>query len=389
MTRSGRSDRQERRLPQVPLLDSEMSPAVLRTASAQAPAPMRQMAARGLAPLPPHDLVTALYQLAVTGDEALSQTAQASAAKLPEPVLRSALQGALDARVLDFLARALHSVTVAVDLILRHRGLHDLTTEYLATVCGGEALDVIATDEVRLLRSPSIIAAFYMNPRARASTALRLIELAARNHVVVDIPGFEDLVASLNGVTISAADDARYEATVGKSDGPAAEDGSADRLTQEDIEKTQSEEEAKAAGEGEEPEKKKKRFEELPVPFQIRAATLGNAFDRSVAIRSTIRLVCMAAIRSPALSINEVVKFASNRALQEDVIRYISNQKDWTQLAAVRLALINNNKCPLGTAMRFLNFLNARDLKGISRSKNVPSALTKAAKALIAKREQR
>lgn len=378
-------------MPLTPLAEGELSPAVQRAVGASAPAPVRQMAARGLAPLPPPELIVALYQIALSSDATLRYTATETTGALPDPVLRAALLAPQDPRVLDFLARHLYQRREALDLILQHRALDDRTVEFLATVCEEEALEQIAKYEQRLLRSPGIIAALYMNARTRASTAMRAVELAARNQVVVDIPGYEDVVASLTGVALTAEDDARFREIIPPDAAAQAEGealvGDGPALTQEEIEKIQREEEATL--QGQEAEQKKKRFEDMPVPFQIRAATLGNAFDRSVAIRSTVRLVCMAAIKSPALTINEVTKFASNRALHQDVITYIANKKDWVQLSAVRLALVNNNKTPLGTAMRFLHFLNARDLKAMSRSKNVPGPLVKAAKELIAKRERK
>src|SRR5262249_5185764 len=163
-------------------------------------------------------------------------------------------------------------------------------------------------------------------PRARASTAMRAVELAAHNGVTVDIPGFEDVVAALKGVSLSDADDERFAAVVPSGVtalpvDPGAE-AEAEKLGLEEIERTR--EEGQRA-EGAEAEQTKKRFDELPIPLQIRAATLGTAFERSVAVRSTIRTVSMAAVRSPAISLPEIIKFASNRALHEDVIRFISN----------------------------------------------------------------
>ncbi|MCS6914997.1 MAG: hypothetical protein RMK29_05715 [Myxococcales bacterium] len=376
-------------LQHVPLPDAQLSPQLARMVGSQAPAPLRQAAARGLAPLPPPDMVVALYQIAVGSDAALASTARQSLQRLPEAVLRGALSAPLDGRVLDFVARQLQDNRSAIQLLLDNRTLPDQTVEFLAQTCEADELDRIAKDEQRLLRAPSIIAALYMNPRTRVSTAMRAVELAARNQVVVDIPGFDDLVASLQGVTIGPQHDAQFAEVVPPAGGEPAQGqdahaSEAEAWTQEQIENAQQQEERAPA----EPDKKKKRFEDLPVPLQIRAATLGNAQDRALAIRSTIRAVAMAAIRSPAISIQEVVKYAANRALHEDVIRYISNRKEWTQLNAVRLALINNNKTPLGTALRLLNFVHMRDLKAISRSKNVPGPLVKAAKELISKRER-
>lgn len=376
-----------------PLSDKDLTPNVLRHVNPAAPAGMRQAAARGKALLPPPEVLLALYQSAAlaaqAGDSETVQVARDAAAGLPDPLLRGGLQSLTSAPVLDFLARSLPRSRENLELLLRHRSIADATVQHLVSHCGAEEVDLIATDEQRLLRHPGIIAAMYMNPRARSSTALRAIELAARNQIAVDIPGFEDIVAALTGIVINREDDQKYQAVAESSAKEAVEvdPDDEDAVTQEVIEQTQAKEEAKSADQ--KMEEAKKRFEDLPVPFQIRLATLGTAYDRSVAIRSTVRTVCLAAIRSPGVRPEEAVKYAGNRALHADVISYIANRREWTQRNSVRLALINNNKTPLSVALRFLPFLHARDLKALSKSRNIPTPLVKASKELMLKRERR
>src|SRR4051812_27810140 len=90
-----------------PLSEAQLSPAARKVVSSSAPPQLQLMAARGLAPLPPGDLVQALYQFAVSAEGALADTARASAGGLPEAVLAAVLGSRLDARVIDFFARAL------------------------------------------------------------------------------------------------------------------------------------------------------------------------------------------------------------------------------------------------------------------------------------------
>jgi hypothetical protein len=120
---------------------------------------------------------------------------------------------------------------------------------------------------------------------------------------------------------------------------------------------------------------------------KIRLATVGNAFDRTVLIRDTSRVVYMAAIRSPAVNDNEVARYAANRGLAEEVIRYIAGQRHFVRLYSVKLSLVNNPKCPLQASMSFLQHLTARDLRGVSRSKQIPSQLALAAGNLLRKRD--
>jgi hypothetical protein len=374
-----------------------LPPAVERAVGAKAPAPMKMMAARGMSPLPPIDQVTALYQLTFAEDEALKSAAFKTATELPEKILGAALDGALDARVLDFFARRVFQKPALLEKVLLNRATADESFAHLAGLVDENALEMIAKNEERLLRHPPIIAALYMNPKTRMSTAQRALELAVRNNVRVEgIPAFEE---ASRAIQQSGAPDpaqaAKDDAAFARAAEVAVDQGAGLQLMAVDEEEAarQAELDAQAAEQAVEApgvveEEKKKKISDLSPAAKIRLATLGNAFARAVLIRDTNRQVAMAAIRSPGVSDMEVMRYANNRGLDDDIIRFIANQRQWVRLSSVKLALCNNPKCPLPTAMRFLPHLNARDLKMLSRSKGIPSALSTAAKQLLQQRNQ-
>lgn len=371
----------------------QLSPAVDRAIGEKAPPPMRLMAARGLAPLGPVDLVTALYHLAQGEDETLKKAALKSAAELPEKILGGALETPLDARVLDFFARRLMQKPPLLEKVLLNRATDDDTFVFLAKMGDEAATEMIAKNEERLLRHPPIIAALYMNAKTRMSTAQRAVELAIRNNVKVEgIPAFEETAKAIaEGLGIKPEDDDAFkQASEQLVDGGVKvtaldpeEQAKLDAILAEEAEKQAEGTTPEAKAEGDE---KKQRIDQLSVVAKIRLATLGNAFARSVLIRDRNRQVSSAAIRSPAISDSEVVHYASNRSLDEDIIRYISNNRSWLRLYSVKVALCNNPKCPLPTAMRLLPHLRITELKTLSRSKGIPSSLATAAKQMVAQR---
>jgi hypothetical protein len=376
--------------------------AVERAAGAATPAPVKLMTARGMAPLPPAELAVALYQLTFESDEALREAAYKSAAELPDPVLKGALSAALDVRVLDFYARRVTQRAALLEVVLLNKATHDETFRHLAKILGERDLEMIAKNEERLLRSPAIIAALYMNPKTRMSTAQRAVELAVRNGVRVEgIPAFDEAakaIAQSAGVSADADDVAFREAAV------IAVDESAQLLivALDPAEQAKVDEEALVAAEAEaaleataetpleahsaESEEKKKKLSELSPSAKVRVATLGNAFARSVLIREKNMTVAMACIRSPGVSPSEALKYAQDRSLDEDIIRFVSNHRQWTRLPGIRMALCNNPKTPMATTLRLLPTLPVRDLKNIARSKGIPSAIAKAAKQLVSAR---
>jgi hypothetical protein len=370
-----------------------VSPAVERAVGPKAPAPLKLMAARGLAPLPPAELVVALYQLSFADDEAVKSAAFKTATGLPDKILLGALGEALDPRVLDFYGRRVFAKAPLLERLLLNRATSDETFRHLATLVDEAGLEIIAKNEERLLRHPPIIAALYLNPKTRMSTAQRALELAVRNGVRVEgIPAFDEAVRAIqqSGAPDAAAA-ARDDAAFARAAEIAVDAAAGIELVALDEAEAAAEAEAEAAAaeaaaETAGDDEKKQKISELSPAAKIRLATLGNAFARAVLIRDTNRQVAMAAIRSPAVSEMEVLRYASNRGIDDDIIRYIANQRHWVRLYGVKVALANNPKCPLPVSMRLISHLNVRDLKALSRSKGIPSALSTAAKQMLAQR---
>ena len=246
----------------------------------------------------------------------------------------------------------------------------------------GADLELLLADEARLLRHPAIVAALFANPQAPMAVVNRAVAICARGGVRVDgIPAFDDVAAAVKadvdagGTAFEAAlsESAQADADAEADDAPAS-DGAAGPATDQ----------------GMAPARKRKAavidFGKLKLFEKIRLATLGNAFCRQTLLRDSNRLVAMAAIRSPGITEQEVIRAAGNRAVSEDVIRYIANNKDYVKSYPIKMALLGNPKCPLALSLRMLPHLRSEDLKNLARSKNIPSALSVAARKLSATR---
>jgi hypothetical protein len=170
----------------VPFTYGPLDPGTLTDAAKKAlggPAPMKMMAARGLAPLKPADLAVVLYHLALDADAALKGAAEKTAGELPEKILGGALADAsLDRNVLDFFALKVVAKPALVEAILLNKNTADETVADMVPKLGEKELELVATNEQRLLRHPPVIGALYMNPKARMSTVDRAVELGVRNN---------------------------------------------------------------------------------------------------------------------------------------------------------------------------------------------------------------
>jgi hypothetical protein len=345
----------------------------------------KMMAARGLAPISnPRDLLAVLYQLSIDVDEKLRGSANASAAELPVAVVRAGLADAgQDPRVLDYFAERMAGSEEVLAIIVRNAASAPATIASLAET-GSEALcDRIADNQERLLAHPEIVAALYVNRKARMSTVDHAVELAVRNGVkVAGIAAWDELVQAYSGNrSTTAGENAELD--------PAAVDAAFNHAAALHAEKGDGDAVVEAAAEAAVVPEKKVEIWALSVPMKIRLATLGNAFDRAVLIRDPKKMVSIAVIKSPGVTEMEAAKYAANNGLTEDVINYIANKREWAKLYNIKVALVNNPKLSLAAAMRLLPHLREKEISAVARSKGVPTALSTLARKLLQARTEK
>ncbi|MCR9165414.1 MAG: hypothetical protein ACE37F_35350 [Nannocystaceae bacterium] len=405
-----------------PLSQDEMGPAAWKMVGADAPPPMRQMVAGGMAPLPPRDLLVALYHLWIDDPTGLGEQAAKTLVGLPPAIIGGALGDPnLPPGVLDFVARRMARKEDVLELVVRHPRVDDESLAAISRACPEGICDLLAENQQRWLAFPAIVEALYQNPNCRMSVAQRMIELAIRQGVDLKLPNIEEIKIALgDGAAQTApAQDAAFKQAMGREvmaqhdryvatleqagvgedvapeeirEAPSELDdldldallggGATDDLSLP-IDGSEPEAPTEAPQEEAEEEVKGDRLSQitmLPVMQKIRLAMLGNSFERSVLIRDSNKQVALSVIKSARVKENEAIAFAANRALSHDVIRHIATRKEWLKLYQLKLNLVLNPKTPLSSAMTFLNHLHPHDIRKVSRSRNIPAALAKAAK---------
>ena len=363
---------------------ARLSPAAQK---ALAPGPGRVMAARGLVPLPrPIELLTVLYQVAVS-EPGLASAAVATADGAPESVLGSALADqTADPRVLDWLVSRAMRTPALFDALALNPTTDDATIADLAGRADARGVDLVAGNEVRLLRHPDIVAALFNNPQARMSTVDRAVETAVRAGVKVPgIAAWDELVKLMSGGSGGARE----------AGGITEADGVFDRALAATAEVADSAVVAASTEDGvvipEDQDKlpvmagatDKVPVGQLSIPAKIRLASLGNAFARAILIRDPMKLVAVAVIKSPGVTELEAARYAGSHSLADDVIRYIATRRDWTRLYGIKKSLVMNPKTPISESSKMLIHLRANDLNLVSKSRGIPSAVVAQARKLI------
>jgi hypothetical protein len=313
-------------------------------------------------------------------------------------VLLTIAAGQAPGPVLDVYAHALSDDMGLLRALVKNEQCFDETVRWMARHLKGEILSTVAANQRRLIREPRIIEALINNPATPTPTLAPVLETAIRNNVNWGrIPGFKVLAEGFFG-DLSALQD---KGPTGEDEELKPEiDSKGDHAVLERLLRSGAEEAARRATTGEEgddldvdslgePEEAEKKdtlwaqIQEMGVAERIRLALMGDGTARAILVRDAKKLVAMAVLKSPRLTLKEVATFAQNKAISEDLIREIARNRDWTKNYTVRYALCRNPKCPPSQAMTFIRTLRGRDIKKLATARDVPAYVRRNAKGAM------
>lgn len=379
-------------LSRIPL--DKFPPNARRFVEPSSPKQMKRMVADALVPMKPVIQVCTLYQFALDDDEDLSRRASASLARLPVPTLIEVVKKPLLPMVLHWICMSLSSSREIVRTILTNSKTQIDTLIAMAQKADEDICELLARNQIRLVESGALVEALFFNPNMRSSSVDRMLDFAARNNMdLPNIPSYQEIVADIQGQTAKsaaeeAAADAQFRQLMDQAKTEAEEETSTDESQTEvarpvsaqvfDDEDSEDEERMSRSAAG--------RIRDLNVAQKVRLAMMGSSTERGILIKDTNKLVARSVIRSPAISDSEVMTYAKNKSLLDEVIAYIASNKKWIRHYQVKKNLVNNPKTPLSQTMKFLTHLRTPDLRLVAKSRDVPGPVAKAAKQLIKSR---
>ena len=349
-----------------------LSPQARRYVSAEAPLGVRRMAARGALPLPPVELATVLFALAHDADTEVKTTARRSLEELPRELTVTVLKGDAHPALLGLLAHVHRDDAELVETLALNPKTSDQTYVFLAGLPHKRVVEVVANNQQRLLRCHDIVDSLGSNPltgRAVIDRILSFLGIDRPDAEVEEDPDALDDLPEPEEITDAAAR-AALRAVLGD-----ASDLDEELVREHD-------------GELDEDEKTSlfQAVSQMTVMEKIKLARLGNQEARGLLIRDTNKIVATAAIRSPKITENEIVQYASLRNVSDEVLRVIASNREFTRSYQVKKNLATNPKTPQSAAMKFLNYLQERDLRSIMKSKDVPSAISTHARRILSKK---
>lgn len=337
----------------------------------KAPVPLRMMAAKALVPLSPPDMIGALFILAFDPEANVRDTAVKTAAALPDRILSTALRDeGVQAPVLGWFLDLYWQNESYAEMLILNTTTPDEAVARVASQCSLRTAEIIGQNQLRLLRHDDIVRQLALNAASQGALIDGVCDFAVRSGLdLPDVPQMKEARVRLFGPDLAAAP---------VDPGPTAE---------EVMEEFQAKEEPTAPMEEGKRLTLSQRVMKMNISEKIKLATKGNKEARGILIRDPNKLVAVATIQSPRITDGEVLMQAKSKTCQDDVLRVIYRNKEWTKTYTIKLALVCNPKVPQAIAMKFLNTLRDTDLKNLARDKNIPGSVQMLAKKMIEKKE--
>jgi hypothetical protein len=130
------------------------------------------------------------------------------------------------------------------------------------------------------------------------------------------------------------------------------------------------------------------QIKELSVGHRLTLAKKGNKEVRMILIKDTNEMVALEVIGSPRITDGEILAIASMRDVSDKVLRHIANNRKYRQNRQIVLALLTNPRTPVGVSLGLgINNLTDRELADLSKNRNVPGAVSRAAQQIVDRRK--
>lgn len=352
-----------------------------------APEKMKMMAAQGMVPAPPEQQIQLLYQLHF--DDGLGETVEDSLKGMPANVLSGAVGADQPAGLLDWIAD-IHDDPEVLEPLILNDATADATICRLAETAEGHLCEIISNNQVRVLRSPAIIAALYRNPEVGMATIDKLIDLARGNDV--DLSEFAELHQATKAAEADeddGIDDAEFEALLEQEASKRVEEREKlDKLEDDSLTRSEREKLEKELAEDPEEDDRpiRQKLRDMNVGQKIRLATCGSREAIKLLVKDNNKLVHEAAIASPRIKLGDVKRLSSKKSLPDGVIEYIAKNREWTSDYEVAVNLVNNPKTPLSEASSLMKHLRSNDLRKLTRNREVPHQVQRMAKRMMKRR---
>ena len=317
---------------------------------------VKLLAAEGLLPIAPSDLVPLQVQLALGIDEEVAEKAAKALAEMDPKILVPLVEEGVTEEVIIYLGSNPQHPTV-VEAILRARTIPPALLGDMAPRLAPEMQELLLLRQDLIIEFPQILDELEKNEQSTAYTKRRINEY--REHL-------------LPREKRPRKTRAEYEEE-------------AEAITEEELEEAVEEVKGAIEAEGDEEDVfglSESQVRQLPIPVRLKLTRGASKSLRSILIKDRNPMVAVSVLHNNAMNELEVEHIANNRAIISEVLEVIGSSRTYTRKYSVVAALVKNPRTPAGMANRFVPRLSIRDLQSLSKDRNVSNTVRDTAKRL-------
>ena len=344
-----------------------------RILDGSAPLQVRAAAARGALPLPRVVLTRLHLHLLDDPEDQIRSDAQSSLDALDGGELKTVLgdPGCAPEVLQHFAGHAVKDEALA-ETVVFHPEVPDGALVVFAAKGNASIIDLVLTNQERLLKAPKLLDTLTLNPALRPDQRGRILDLL-------------DRFVSKSTETGDAIED-------GQDDAENLEEMA--RILDIDVGELFASSEILDGEEFEEAEDPEirgayRRILTLNTAQKAMLALRGGREERLILIRDSNKVVALCVLRNPRMNEQEINAISQMRNVSDEVLRVIGTRAEWVKSYAVVASLVRNPRTPPAISTNFISRLNNFDLKHLLRYKNVPEMIRKMAKRTYDMRNQR
>lgn len=347
-----------------------------RILSGGAPLALRSAAARGALPLPRAVLTRLYLYLRNDPEEAVRSDAENSLGQITPEVLVEVLSDAVcDPLVLEHFAATAARDERLAEKVAFHANANGNTLSVLASEGNAAVLDLVLTNQERLLATPGLVDKLSMNPALRADQRGRLLDLIDRF-----FRGEAERAAAGAGPGVEAAETIDAEQVAKILEINVGELFAASEIMDAE-EFAQSEDLVVRSA--------YKRILTLNTAQKAILAMKGGREERLILVRDTNKVVALSVLKNARMTEGEVEAIASMRNVSDEILRNVGINRDWSKNYTVVANLVRNPRTPPSLSTNFVSRLNNKDLKTLGGDRNVPEIIRRMAKRTLDLRTQK
>ena len=389
-----------------PLIEST-NPVVRALLEGTAPRPAQVAASRGILPLPQNDMFEVLVAMTRSGDQELSGNASNTLLSTDERLLEACVRSEdVASGVLQYVARRDGLANKVYEGLLVNPKTPPSAIEELAkSTKQANILELISLNQQLLIQSPSIIDAILKNPNHSFEAARRATE--TKREFFEKERGMQQIVnelraqgknaaaefietAEFEGSGLSAEDAIALANMIEVSDDDTDDSWLALEYLEEIYEETEVERQAavtkiisELTSDGMDMPSERisviNRIMKMGMKDRAKLATKGDREARNILIRDPNRVIAQAVVNNPRITEQEIEKVAAMRAVSEDILRSIANNRQWSRLYPIVHNLARNPRTPIANVLSILSRLQLKDLAALSKNRNVSDAVRRQA----------